>query len=128
MNAIAPLIQHGQVAEFFFIEGCFITEWWNASVDEAVSIARARVEPGVTTRWHRLQGVIERYVILDGEGLVEVGEEPPERVRSGAIVLIPPGIRQRITNTGTVDLVFLAICTPRFTQTCYEDLDSGKMC
>ena len=42
----------------------------------------------------------------------------------GAVVLIPPGIRQRITNTGEADLIFLAVCTPRFTRTVYQDLES----
>jgi mannose-6-phosphate isomerase-like protein (cupin superfamily) len=37
--------------------------------------------------------------------------------------LIPPMCRQRITNTGTEALVFLAICTPRFSSDDYEDVD-----
>ena len=39
------------------------------------------------------------------------------------MVLIPPGTRQRITNTGDADLIFLAVCTPRFTRVAYEDLE-----
>ncbi|MDG4560900.1 MAG: cupin domain-containing protein, partial [Candidatus Competibacter sp.] len=92
--------------------------------DTAVSVARARVEPGVTTHWHRLRGVTERYLILEGQGRVEVGEGPAEDVGPGAVVLIPPGIRQRITNTGEGDLIFLAVCTPRFIRTVYQDLES----
>ena len=120
-----PFIHHQTTLEYFFVEGCFITEGWNTSADEAVSIARARVEPGVTTRWHRLWGVTERYLILEGRGRVEVGDGPPEDVGPGAGVLIPPGVRQRITNRGDVDLIFLAICTPRFTLAGYEDVESG---
>ena len=118
-----PLMHHGSVAEYFFAEGCFITEWWNTSADEAVSVARARVEPGVTTRWHRLRGVTERYLILYGQGRVEVGDWPPEVVGPGAVVLVPPGVRQRITNIGDADLIFLAVCTPRFTLAGYEDVE-----
>jgi len=81
------------------------------------------VEPGVTTRWHRLRGVTERYLILAGRGRVEVGELPAEDVGPGAVVLIPPGIRQRITNTGEDDLIFLAVCTPRFMLAGYEDVE-----
>ncbi|MFZ1828656.1 MAG: cupin domain-containing protein [Candidatus Competibacteraceae bacterium] len=116
-------IHHPTATESFFAEGCFITEEWNTSADEAVSVARARVEPGVTTRWHCLRGVTERYLILEGRGRVEVGDEPPEDVGPGAGVLIPPGVRQRITNTGDADLIFLAICTPRFTLAVYEDVE-----
>lgn len=109
-------------AEFPTPEGCFIVEVSNSADDPAVSIARARVEPGVTTRWHRLSGTAERYCIVSGAGRVEVGDLAPLVVGPGDVVLIPPDCRQRITNTGTDDLVFLAICTPRFFWDVYEDL------
>ena len=109
--------------EFYTSEKCYITELSNTPDDPDVSIVRARVESGVTTRWHRLKGTYERYFIISGRGLVEVGEHPPKEVTAGDIVLIPPMYRQRITNTGTEDLVFLAICTPRFLQDVYEDID-----
>jgi mannose-6-phosphate isomerase-like protein (cupin superfamily) len=120
---LAPLIHHPTATEYFFAEGCFITEWWNTSADQAVSVARARVKPGVTTRWHRLRNTTERYLILEGRGRVEVGDGPPEDVGPGAVVLIPPGVRQRITNLGDADLIFLAVCTPRFTLAGYEDME-----
>ena len=109
--------------EYLTSEGCYITEVSNSADDSAVSIARARLEPGKTTRWHRLSGTAERYVILVGCGRVEVGSLPPADVAVGDVVLIPPLCRQRITNTGTDDLIFLAICTPRFSDDAYEDID-----
>lgn len=69
-------------AEFDTPEGCFILELSNTPDDPAVSIARARVASGATTRWHR--------------------------VTPGDVVLIPPSCRQRIANIGQGDLVFLA--------------------
>jgi mannose-6-phosphate isomerase-like protein (cupin superfamily) len=111
--------------EFETRERCFIIELANSADDPAASIARARVAPGVTTRWHRLKNTIERYVILEGTGRVEVGELPPQIVNRGDVVLIPPLCRQRITNIGNDDLIFLAICTPRFTDDIYEDVDEG---
>jgi len=101
-------------AEYFFEEGCYILELLNDPADPDASVARARVPPGTTTRWHRLRGTAERYVILEGEGIVSIGDHPPVKVRSGDAVLIAPMTRQRIHNTGATDLVFLAICTPRF--------------
>ena len=100
--------------EFYTAERCHILEMSNSPADEQLSIARARVEPGVTTAFHRVKDTAERYVVLEGQGEVEIGEGPPEPVRPGDVVLIPPGMDQRITNTGSEDLVFLAICTPRF--------------
>jgi mannose-6-phosphate isomerase-like protein (cupin superfamily) len=104
-------------------EGCYILESWNDAADPAASIARARVEPGVTTRAHRLAGVVERYLIVQGEGEAIVGGEPTGRLRPGDVVVIPAGVAQQITNTGAADLVFYCICTPRFTPACYEALD-----
>jgi len=106
--------------EYFFVEGCFITELSNTPDDPAVSIARARVEPGKTTQWHCLRGVTERYVILEGIGRVEVGNLEPQVVNAGDTVIIPPGERQRISNIGENSLIFLAICSPRFEESAYN--------
>jgi mannose-6-phosphate isomerase-like protein (cupin superfamily) len=81
------------------------------------------VEPGVTTRLHRLEGTIERYVILEGTAEVTVGDVAPVEVGVLDVVNIPAGSEQCITNTGECDLVFLCICTPRFRQQNYVDLD-----
>jgi mannose-6-phosphate isomerase-like protein (cupin superfamily) len=118
-----PTIIHTPLsAEYFFKEGCHILELSNSAADEAVSIARARVEPGQTTRWHRLCGTTERYVILQGTGSVDVGELPPQQVAAGDVVVIPPLCRQRITNSGDTELIFLAICSPRFKPENYEEI------
>lgn len=119
--------QRVPTAEYYTPEGCFINELSNTDADPEASIAEARVLPGRTTRWHRLLGRTERYVLLVGDGEVEVGNLPPQLVGPGDVVLIPPGVRQRIRNVGTRDLVFLAICTPRFDQAAYEDLDPAPM-
>ncbi len=111
--------------EFYTPEKCYITELSNTPDDPNVSIARARVEPGVTTRWHRLIGTIERYYIVTGRGRVEVGKLAPQEVDSGDVVLIPPMGCQRITNIGSEDLIFLAICTPRFSNDVYEDIEDN---
>lgn len=110
--------------EYYTPEGCYITELSNSCDDPQVSIARTRVAPGVTTRWHRLLDTAERYVILEGTDLVELSFLPPARVHVGYVVLIPPLCRQRITNIGTNNLIFLAICSPRFEQAAYEVIDS----
>jgi mannose-6-phosphate isomerase-like protein (cupin superfamily) len=114
-------------AEFYTAEGCYINELSNSDADPEASIARARVPAGVTTRWHRLAGTTERYVILSGLGRVEVGRLAARTVGPGDVVLIPPGCRQRIANLGKDDVVFLAICTPRFRPEAYEDIDPGPL-
>ncbi len=111
-------------SEFFIDEGCYITELHNADSDAACSIARARVAPGRTTKLHCLREIIERYVILEGSGVVEVGDKGPVAVAAMDVVLVPVGVPQRISNNGSHDLVFLCICTPRFTTEFYVDLDA----
>lgn len=109
--------------EYYTKEKCYITELSNSTDDPEVSIARARVEPGVTTSWHRLKTTVERYYIISGKGRVEIGQLPRREVNAGDIVIIPPECRQRITNIGSEELIFLAICTPRFSNDVYEDLE-----
>jgi mannose-6-phosphate isomerase-like protein (cupin superfamily) len=118
----ARVLKYEPQKEFFIEEQCFITELSNGEFDGELSIARARVSPGVSTRWHVLHGTTERYVLLEGVGRVEVGELPAREVGPSDVVIIPAGCRQRITNTGSVDLVFLALCTPRFSGACYEEI------
>lgn len=121
-----PVIRHVPLdQEYWFREGCHILELSNTPADAAVSIARARVAPGQRTRWHRLVATTERYVILDGEGRVEVGNLPPQTVVAGSVVVIPPLCRQRITNTGDSDLTFLAICSPRFLPENYQGCEES---
>ena len=103
-------------------ERCYITELLNSESQPEVSIARTRVEPGVTTQLHQLS-VFEWYVIESGQGLMRVGDETPVSVGPGDTVTIPKHAPQQITNTGHEDLVFLCICTPRFSQECYTSLE-----
>ena len=55
---------------------------------------------------------------------MDVGDLAPQEVNAGDVVLIPPQCRQRISNIGSEDLIFLAICTPRFSDEVYEDIES----
>lgn len=120
----AALFKPAEADEFETSERCSILELINHEQDPAMSLARARVAVGVTTAWHYLTGVVERYVILQGRGRVELGDSPPEIVEAGDAVSIPAGVRQRIENVGDCDLLFYAICTPRFTPECYVHLES----
>lgn len=101
-------------SEYYFEEGCYITEFWNDNADPAVSIAQARLPPGEQTKPHALKATVERYFILSGEGIVNIGSNAAQEVAISDVVLIPADTSQCIKNTGTTDLVFLAICSPRF--------------
>jgi mannose-6-phosphate isomerase-like protein (cupin superfamily) len=109
--------------EYLTPERCYIAE--NHS-DPAVSIARATVKPGVTTKAHHLKGVQEIYIIISGTAKAAVGSLQPTDVSAGDVVVIPPFTSQKITNTGKTDLVFYCICTPRFTEECYVDEEAKE--
>jgi mannose-6-phosphate isomerase-like protein (cupin superfamily) len=109
-------------AEFLTPERCAILESWNDPSDPGVSIARARVKPGVTTQLHCLD-VDERYLILQGEGVAKIDELAPTAVGPGDVVTIPASTQQQITNTGESDLLFYCICSPRFEQRHYHELE-----
>lgn len=108
--------------EVYTDERCYITELLNCDSQPEVSIARTRVEPGVTTQLHQLS-VFEWYVIETGQGLMRVGDATPFAVGTGDTVAIPKHAAQQITNGGEEDLIFLCVCTPRFSHECYTSLE-----
>lgn len=112
-------------AEYYFKEGCYIEEWLNHPDDPLMSIARVRVLAGQTTKLHALKDTIERYIILQGEALVTVGDEQ-WRVQEKSTVKIDADQAQRIQNTGAEDLIFLAICTPRFEEANYYECSEPR--
>lgn len=117
----ATIVHPEEGDEFPIPEGCAVLETWNRAEDEAVSIARARVAVGVRTRPHSLDGSVERYLIVSGTGIAHIEGLAPETVGPGDAVVIPAGAVQWIENSGAEDLVFYAICTPRFRMEAYRD-------
>lgn len=118
------IVKANMPREYLTPEHCYIAE---NHTEPALSIARATVKPGVTTLTHHLiKGVQETYIITAGQGRVDVGDLPPADVTVGDVVVIPPEVRQKITNTGETDLVFYCICTPRFTEDVYVNDEPGE--
>lgn len=103
-------------------ERCWITELLNEPGIPEVSIARCRVEPGVTTALHTLT-VREWYVIESGVGRMRLGDDEEYRVQAGDTVAIPAGCPQQVANIGPDDLLFLCVCVPRFTSASYTALE-----
>lgn len=108
--------------EVYTSERCYIAEILNEARYPEVSVARARVSPGVTTRLHAVS-VFECYVIESGSGRMFVGDESPFDVAPGSVVSIPRDTPQKIENNCNDDLVFSCVCTPRWTPDCYSELE-----
>ncbi len=52
-----------------------------------------------------------------------MGDVSAKRVGPGDVVIMPAGTSQKIENDGKIDLLFYAICSPRFTQDAYDQLE-----
>ncbi len=113
-----------EAAEFPTRERLHILEILTAREDPAVSIARARVRPGITTERHALEGVDERYLVVRGRGEMNVGDgDDWIEIGPGDVVAIPAGIAQRVRNLDDEDLVFYCVCSPPFDEACYRPLE-----
>ena len=58
---------------------------------------------------HKVQEQV--YHVLDGEGLMQIGETK-QVVRRHDVIFLPPGVKHAISNTGLTDLVFLVVTSP----------------
>lgn len=119
---VSYLVKDTGTNEFWTDERCYITELCNTASLSEGSLAIARVEPGVTTQLHSLSGVTETYIVIEGEGLMDVGSET-FLVGPGDQVVIPSGVPQRVTNKGETDFRFYCLCTPRFKPDAYVNLE-----
>jgi mannose-6-phosphate isomerase-like protein (cupin superfamily) len=79
------------------------------------SLAEATVEPGgaTTEHFHRISEEI--YLFTQGMGRMRLGADEAD-VRAGDAVVIPPGARHKLFNTGTEPLVLLCCCAPAYSH------------
>lgn len=115
------LYESAAAKEYFFDEGCHILEIYNDPLSESFSIVRARVEINVETKLHSLSDTIEHYVIIQGKGTATI-DSIEYHVKDNDVLHIGENVSQKIRNSGKIDLIFLAICAPRFTKECYNEL------
>ena len=53
----------------------------------------------------------QAYHVLEGEGLMEIGDKK-QVVRTHDVIFLPPGVEHSICNSGLADLVFLVMTSP----------------
>jgi len=92
---------------------------------ERMSIAEAEVRPGTATRLHRHPVAEEVYHVLDGAGILQLGEERIAVV-PGDIIRIAPGQAHRIEARSETALRFLCICQPAYRGEDTEFLDADE--
>jgi mannose-6-phosphate isomerase-like protein (cupin superfamily) len=79
----------------------------------AQSLAEASLAPGQSTERHYHRASEEIYVVLEGEGELEIDGEA-RRVRPGEAALIPAGAWHEITAASP--LRFLCCCAPPYSD------------
>lgn len=107
---------------FAAADNTFLCELIHPGRDEFAlpySIAHAVIKPDRESLSHRLKESSEIYYILDGKGVIYVGEEAAE-VKKGQAIYIPPGVWQHIRNVGNTDLEILCIVNPYWTAEAEE--------
>ncbi len=124
MNKPSPVRRfHTPSRAFWTSERLTITELINHAACPDFSLALGRVEPGVTTQLHSLD-VAETYSVKSGRGRIEIDGQNLD-LGPGDSVNIAPGQAQRITNTGAGALEIHLVCRPRFTPSCYHNLENA---
>jgi mannose-6-phosphate isomerase-like protein (cupin superfamily) len=113
----------GQIAGFKAGDASLLRELLHPAKEPLAigySLAHAVVKAGGKTLPHRLKDA-EVYYVLEGRGLMRVGDETAE-VAAGQAVYIPPLAVQSIENPGPGDLTFLCIVDPAWTPESEEVL------
>jgi mannose-6-phosphate isomerase-like protein (cupin superfamily) len=84
-----------------------------AAVQIGYSLAHGTLEPGATSKRHRLAAT-EVYYFMGGEGVFHAGEQA-SIVQAGTAVYVPRGVVQWVENTGSERLEFLCLVEPAWT-------------
>jgi mannose-6-phosphate isomerase-like protein (cupin superfamily) len=79
------------------------------------SLAEATVPPGAETIEHFHHSSEEIYRFASGSGRMRLGDEQNE-VSAADVVMIPPGTRHKLWNTGGEPLVVLCSCAPPYSH------------
>ena len=98
------------LAAFTTKDGSTIREYHHTA---AQSLAEASLAAGQSTQRHQHRETEEIYLLLEGEGDIEIDGEA-RRVRAGDAVLIPAGAWHQIT--ATAGLRFLCCCVPPYSD------------
>ena len=102
---------------FVTADGSTIRELAGNPTGNAVnqSLAEATVAPGAETAEHFHRTSEEIYLFTRGMGKMRLDDEEGD-VRAGDAVVIPPGTRHKLLNTGTEPLVLMCCCAPAYSD------------
>jgi mannose-6-phosphate isomerase-like protein (cupin superfamily) len=106
-----------QLESFITADGSSIRELagpaWTPARNQ--SLAEATVEPGGETAEHYHPRAEEIYYFVSGDGTMRLCDERAP-VRAGDCVVIAPGTKHKLFNTGAEPLVLLCCCAPAYSD------------
>jgi mannose-6-phosphate isomerase-like protein (cupin superfamily) len=106
-----------RVEAFITKDGSEIRELAGTPTGNSVnqSLAEATLPPGSETEEHH-HGVSEEiYFFTAGSGVMKLGDEETE-ISAGDTIVIPPGTRHKLRNTGAEPLKLLCCCAPPYSH------------
>lgn len=77
--------------------------------DKCGMFAKVTIKPGCSLGYHKHQGNNETYHIIAGEGLYDDNGKEKIKVKVGDTTFCPNGESHSIENTGSTDLIFIAL-------------------
>jgi mannose-6-phosphate isomerase-like protein (cupin superfamily) len=106
-----------RVSAFVTLDGSGIRELAGPATGNASnqSLAEATVPAGGTTAEHYHRTTEEVYLFTQGAGRMRLGDEE-SAVAAGDAVVIPPGVRHKLWNTGEEPLRLLCACAPPYSH------------
>ncbi|ACV25308.1 cupin domain-containing protein [Methanocaldococcus fervens] len=116
--------EYDKIKPYITKDGSIIRELMHPNIYEWVkqSLAEAIVPVGSKTLLHRHHKSEEIYYILEGKGLMTLGDEKFE-VKEGDTILIPPKTDHKIENIGSVPLKILCCSYPPYSHEDTEILE-----
>jgi mannose-6-phosphate isomerase-like protein (cupin superfamily) len=82
---------------------------------QSQSLAEATVPPGAESDEHYHRQSEEIYFFTHGRGRMRLADDESD-VAAGDTVVIPPGIRHKLWNTGSEPLKLLCCCAPPYSH------------
>jgi mannose-6-phosphate isomerase-like protein (cupin superfamily) len=111
------VIRREQREAFITADGSEIRELAGVPSGNALnqSLAEATVPPGRDTIEHYHRTTEEIYLFTRGSGRMRLGDDERD-VRAGDCVVIAPGVRHKLWNTGDEPLVLMCCCAPAYSH------------
>ncbi|MEN8257132.1 MAG: cupin domain-containing protein [Thermodesulfobacteriota bacterium] len=112
---VNKISRYGSIKEYITKDGSEIREMIHPQHQDnkKISVAEARIKPGMKTEPHYHKKSEEVYVVMAGKGLLRI-EDKRYEIEKGVSIVIMPGQVHGLENTNNEDLVVMCCCAPAY--------------